>query len=237
MEKHSSPGSSSAADTTDDARATAPASSAHSGGQRRRNPALRVGAALLTHWQVLAAGGLLATGVVGLSNSYEDYCGQTDLAYAPAEVHGAIDDAAARSGFRAGVIAAQLETESHWRTDVSSHAGAKGLAQFTDVTWEQFGEGGNVLDPQDAIEAQGRYLAYLKERLRPLAHSDQELQNLVLAAYNAGPTAVEHHKGIPPYGETQEYVKKINSLAGTKYKVTCTPDSKYTQEELVSLNG
>lgn len=94
-----------------------------------------------------------------------------------------------------------------------------------------------MLDPQDAIEAQGRYLAYLKERLRLLAHSDQELQNLVLAAYNAGPTAVEQHKGIPPYGETQEYVKKINNLADTKYKVTCTPDSKYTQEELASLNG
>lgn len=199
---------------------------------QRRNPALRVGAGLLAHWQVVASGVLLAGGVTGLAATYEDYCGMTDLAYAPAEVRDAIEDAAAESGFRPGIIAAQLETESHWRTGVSSHAGAQGLAQFTPETWEIWGRGGDIVDPHDSIEAQGRYLAYLKDRLEPYAENEQELMQVTLAGYNAGPGAVEEFKGVPPYGETQNYVKKISELSTTKYKTTCDPDPRFSYEEL-----
>lgn len=200
----------------------------------RRNPALRVGAGILAHWQVLASGLLLGAGVVGLHETYEDYCGRTDLTYAPNEVRDAIELASEESGFRTGIIASQVETESDWRTGASSHAGAKGLAQFTDETWEMYGQG-DPLDPSASIAAQGRYLGYLKERLAPFAHNDDELLRVVLAGYNAGPGAVEEYKGIPPFGETQAYVTKITELADTKYKVTCDPDPQFSKEKLHTI--
>lgn len=196
-----------------------------------RNPLLRAGAALLAHWQILASGVLLTAGVVGLNATYEDYCGQTDLTYAPAELRDSIELASEESGYRPGVIASQLETESGWRSGVSSHAGAKGLAQFTDDTWEMYGQGDST-DPHQSIAAQGRYLAYLKERLAPYASNDDELLRVVLAGYNAGPGAVEEYEGIPPFGETQAYVEKITRLADTKYKVTCSPDPAFSEEKL-----
>lgn len=200
----------------------------------RRNPALRVGAGILAHWQVLASGLLLGAGVVGLHETYEDYCGQTDLTYAPNEVRDALELASEESGFRTGIIASQVETESDWRTGASSHAGAKGLAQFTDETWAMYGQG-DPTDPAASIAAQGRYLDYLKERLAPFAHNDDELLRVVLAGYNAGPAAVEEYKGIPPFGETQAYVTKITELADTKYKVTCDPDPQFSKEKLHTI--
>lgn len=202
----------------------------------QRNPALRTVAAVLAHWQILASGVLLTAGVVGLHQTYPDYCGQTDLTYAPAEVRDAIELASEESGYRPGIIAAQLETESHWRAGVSSQAGAKGLAQFTDETWARYGHG-DPTNPADSIAAQGRYLAYLKHRFEPLAHgNDDELLKLVLAGYNAGPAAVEENKGIPPYAETQDYVRKITELSNTKYKTTCEPDPSFRQSKLVGAS-
>ncbi|QNV39764.1 lytic transglycosylase domain-containing protein [Rothia amarae] len=200
----------------------------------RRNPALRIGAGILAHWQVLASGLLLGAGVIGLHETYEDYCGRTDLTYAPNEVRDAIELASEESGFRTGIIASQVETESDWRTGASSHAGAKGLAQFTDETWAMYGQG-DPTDPSASIAAQGRYLGYLKERLAPFAHNDDELLRVVLAGYNAGPAAVEEYKGIPPFGETQAYVTKITELADTKYKVTCDPDPQFSKEKLHTI--
>lgn len=189
-------------------------------------------AGFLAHWQIVASAVLLGAGVTGLAATYEDYCGMTDLAYAPAEVRDELQRASEESGVRTGVLASQLETESHWRVGVASHAGAQGLAQFTPETWEMWGQGGKITDPEDSIKAQGHYLAYLRERLAPLADSEDELVDLMLAGYNAGPGAVEHYKGIPPYGETQEYVKKIDALASSKYKVTCDPDPQFSQAQI-----
>lgn len=106
------------------------------------------------------------------------------------------------AGFRPGVLAAQIETESHWRVGVVSHQGAKGIAQFTDDAWSgghySFGNGGNVLNPHDAIAAQARYLAELRTRLAKYASNEDELQDVVLAGYNAGPGSVEKYGGVPP---------------------------------------
>lgn len=190
-------------------------------------------AGALAHWQVLAAGVLLGTGVAGLAATHDSYCGMTDLGYAPVEVRDSLRSAADEAGFRPGVLAAQLETESHWRSGVSSHAGAQGLAQFTPDTWDRWGNGGDINDPHDSIAAQGRYLAYLKNRLKPLAHGDEtRLMQLTLAGYNAGPGAVEKYKDVPPFGETQNYVRKITKLSDTKYKVTCNPEPGFRTERL-----
>ncbi|MBM7052095.1 lytic transglycosylase domain-containing protein [Rothia sp. ZJ1223] len=193
---------------------------------------IRVLTGVLAHWQVIASAVLLGIGVAGLAATYNSYCGMTDLAYAPTEVHDNLRAASTESGVRTGILAAQLETESRWRVGAASPAGAQGLAQFTPDTWEIWGQDGDIRDPEDAIRTQGHYLAYLRDRLEPLADNEQELQDLMLAGYNAGPGAVEEFKGIPPYPETQGYVKKINQLGASKYQVTCHPDPAFKQEKI-----
>lgn len=145
------------------------------------------------------------------------------------------------SGFRPGVMAAQIETESHWRVGVVSHQGAKGIAQFTDEAWNaehySFGNGGNVLNPHDAIAAQARYLGELRTRLAKYASNEDQLQDVVLAGYNAGPGSVEKYGGVPPFPETQNYVKTIRELADTKYKLTCSPEYQFKQAKLSFVNG
>lgn len=130
---------------------------------------LRFLAGALAHWQIIASAVLLGGGVAGLAATYDDYCGMTELSYAPAALRSDFEEGSKVSGFRPGVMAAQIETESHWRVGVESHQGAKGIAQFTDEAWNaehySFGNGGNVLNPHDAIAAQARYLSELRTRL------------------------------------------------------------------------
>lgn len=189
-------------------------------------------AGFMANWQVLASSVLLGGGVVGLAATYNTYCHSTDLSYAPAEVREDLERGATVAGYRPGILAAQLEAESHWRNRAVSTAQAQGIAQFTDAAWSEWGEGGSRTNPHDAIAAQSRYLAALKQRLGKYAKTDDELLDVVLAGYNAGPGAVEEHGGVPPYPETQNYVQKIRGLAATKYKLTCTPDTRYTQEHI-----
>ena len=208
--------------------------------QRKAFP-LRFLAGALAHWQIIASAVLLGGGVVGLAATYDDYCGMTELSYAPAALRTDFEEGSKVSGFRPGVMAAQIETESHWRVGVVSNQGAKGIAQFTDDAWSgdhySFGNGGNVLNPHDAIAAQARYLAELRTRLAKYASNEDELQDVVLAGYNAGPGSVEKYGGVPPYEETQNYVKSIRELANSKYKLTCSPEHQFKQAELTFVNG
>ena len=121
-----------------------------------KNIFTKVTAGALAHWQIIASALLLGTGVVGLAATYDDYCGMTDLTYAPEEVHEDLRKAGQTANIRPGVIAAQLETESHWRINAASSAGARGVAQFTDEAWKDWGNGGDILDPHNSIDAQGR---------------------------------------------------------------------------------
>mgnify|MGYP000844441097 FL=1 len=194
-------------------------------------------AGFMANWQVIASVVLLGGGVVGLAATYDEYCQVTDLTYAPAEVREDLLRGASATGYRPGILAAQLETESHWQVGAVSDAQAQGIAQFTDAAWAQWGQGGDRRDPHDAIAAQSRYLVGLKERLAKYAANDDELLDLVLAGYNAGPGAIEEYKGIPPYPETQNYVQKIRSLADTKYKQTCTPDRRFKQSQIVRADA
>lgn len=125
--------------------------------------------------------------------------------------------AAAVSGLPPAVLAAQLDVESRWNPRAVSSAGAMGLAQFIPPTWKRYGRG-DPFDPEDAIRAQGSYLKDLRRMMRRLepASAAEEI-DLVLAAYNAGPTTVLRHGGIPPIAETRLYVAQIRELARTKY--------------------
>jgi cell wall-associated NlpC family hydrolase len=108
----------------------------------------------------------------------------------------------ARLNLPAGLLAAVAQTESAGNASAVSPAGAQGLMQLMPTTAS--GLGVDPWDPSQAIRGAGRLLSgYLhKYGSVPLA----------LAAYNAGPGAVDQYNGIPPYQETQNYVRKITGL-------------------------
>ena len=108
-------------------------------------------------------------------------------------------EAGARYGVDPGLLAAVAWTESAFNPDAVSHAGALGLMQIMPGT--AAGLGVDPLDPAQAVDGAARYLRQQMDRFGDV--------RLALAAYNAGPGAVEKHGGIPPYDETIAYVGKV----------------------------
>ncbi|MCM2430892.1 bifunctional lytic transglycosylase/C40 family peptidase [Streptomyces sp. RKAG337] len=119
------------------------------------------------------------------------------------------------------LIAAQLFSESGFDRDAQSKDKngtpiADGIAQFIPGTWATQGVDGNgdgvkdVWNPQDAIPAAIAYDCYLAKQVTNVG--GDKTDNM-LAAYNAGPYAVQKAGGIPPIPETRDYVKKIRDLA------------------------
>ncbi|MFM2356759.1 MAG: hypothetical protein RLZZ528_2495 [Pseudomonadota bacterium] len=92
-----------------------------------------------------------------------------------------------------------VQQESGWNAQAVSHKGATGLAQLMPATAARLGVDATV--PSQNLDGGARYLRMMYDRFGSW--------RLALAAYNAGPLAVEEHGGIPPYDETQNYVKSI----------------------------
>jgi len=112
-----------------------------------------------------------------------------------------IREIAARHGVDADLVEAVIRVESAFNPRAVSNKGAQGLMQLMPRTASALGVR-NVFDPYQNIEGGVRHLRYLLDRYPgnvPLA----------LAAYNAGEKAVDQYRGIPPYGETTQYVQKI----------------------------
>jgi len=113
------------------------------------------------------------------------------------------------------LIAAQIEQESGWNPTAVSPAGAVGLSQFMPGTWAAQGADANhdgtalATDPLDAIATQGHYDCALAA---DLAGVPGDRQDTILAGYNAGSAAVIRYSGIPPYAQTQGYVRRIRTL-------------------------
>lgn len=134
-----------------------------------------------------------------------------------------------RAGGRHGIdprfIHAVIWQESRYKSKALSHAGAQGLMQLMPATARRFG----CSDPEDMasnVEAGTKYLRWLLKRF----NGDVAL---TLAGYNAGEGAVDKYHGVPPYNETQNYVRKIVANYGkTFHPVTFNEVTKVNNESV-----
>jgi soluble lytic murein transglycosylase-like protein len=113
--------------------------------------------------------------------------------------------AAHAHGIDPGFLAATLLQESAYDPNALSWAGAVGIGQFMVGTADAYGI--DPFNPGPSIDATARLLASYVARYRPRTGADPYA--LALAAYNAGPAAVERYGGIPPYAETIAYIADI----------------------------
>ena len=122
------------------------------------------------------------------------------------------------SGIAAPLLAAQLDAESGWNPNAVSPVGAQGLAQFMPGTWigeGVDGDGDEIRDPfnpADAIASQAAFMCKLLAAVSAGRALAGDPIDLALAAYNAGLGAVQKYAGVPPYTETQNYVRRIRAL-------------------------
>jgi soluble lytic murein transglycosylase-like protein len=115
-------------------------------------------------------------------------------------------------------LAAQAEVESRFSPDAVSARGAQGLMQITPATWSRYGtdaNGDGRADPftaADSIATSAKINCALHQALATLPGDRTALR---LAAYNAGPDAVLRYRGVPPYPETRDYIRRVSGWTET----------------------
>lgn len=141
-----------------------------------------------------------------------------------ADIKAHIRDVAARYGVSARLVAAIVEAESEFNPRAESRRGARGLMQLMPATATSL-QVEDAFDPRSNIDGGVRHLRRLMDRF------DGDLP-IVLAAYNAGEQAVIHHGGVPPYGETRRYVRRILRRIGHP-SVAAAPPRNATKSSIV----
>ena len=135
-----------------------------------------------------------------------------------AELDRMIFDVGERQGVDPRFIHAVIWQESKYDRGAKSHAGAQGLMQLMPATAKRFGCD-DPNDPKSNIEAGTKYLSWLLKRFSGNVE-------LALAGYNAGEGSVDKYNGIPPYNETQNYVKIITKRYGKTYLLPDSPPAE-----------
>jgi len=130
-----------------------------------------------------------------------------------------IKDVAAKYHLETSLIHSIIRTESDYDPHCVSSKGALGLMQLMPETARIYGVG-NPFKPQDNIEGGVRYL-------KDLMRLYDRRTRFVLAAYNAGQTAVKKYGGIPPYPETRNYIEKVMASYPKPFITTKTKVYKY----------
>ena len=126
------------------------------------------------------------------------------------------------NGVRADLVRAVMQVESGFNPVARSPKGAMGLMQLMPATAKQFGVR-NAFNPAENVRAGVAYLRELLDRY-------QNNEELALAAYNAGPGAVDKHgQSVPPYRETQNYVAQINKMAARPIEMRGTSIYRVTE--------
>ena len=125
------------------------------------------------------------------------------------------------------LVKAVIQIESGYNSNALSHAGAIGLMQLMPATASRFGVK-KIYDPQENIYGGVQYLRFL-------LHLFKGDLTLAVAGYNAGEGAVQRFKGVPPYTETQNYVKKVLTLYAktdvtNSYTVTAKTIYRYVND-------
>jgi hypothetical protein len=184
--------------------------------RRRRDRRLRLAGAGLLAAMAFAAGAhevaaRVKAGTLSLPGLTDEPSASVDVAtdfHLPAWDREALEpyiqEAATLHGLSPSLIRAVIETESRFDPLAVSRVGAQGLMQLMPQTSRRVGIE-NPFDPRENILGGTKYLSSLLERF------DGNTAR-ALAAYNAGPTVVARHRGLPPYRETQGYVRKIQKL-------------------------
>lgn len=115
-----------------------------------------------------------------------------------------IEEASSKYNVDKDLITAVITQESAGNPHAVSRAGAKGLMQLIDSTAHTMGVS-HVFNPRQNIMGGTKYLSNLLKQFNGN-------ETLALASYNAGPGAVEKYQGVPPYKETQNYIKRVLSI-------------------------
>jgi soluble lytic murein transglycosylase-like protein len=117
-----------------------------------------------------------------------------------------VSAASAQHHIDADLLASVIRAESGGRSNAVSRTGARGLMQLMPGTAQQLGVN-DAFRPDQNIAGGSTYLDQLLDRYDP--HNDTRGLALALAAYNAGPAAVDRYHGIPPYRETRAYIVRV----------------------------
>ncbi len=126
-----------------------------------------------------------------------------------------ITAAAQKHGIDPALLAGLVKQESGFNPNAGSPAGARGLAQLMPGTAAGLGVT-DVLDPAQSLDGGAKYL---RQQLDAFGGDVTK----ALAAYNAGPGAVQRYGGVPPYGETQHYVRVVQENAARYRAAAPTP--------------